>query len=348
MKILKCNNLDKVSVNFITIIIIFASISIIFFTMPVRACHEVGTYESDYVTPKTTFLQGEIVYGKGTDIVPGHFKLRIRDPSNNIVNYSDPVYGKKVTCSWDLDDDAPIGEWNIQLGQYYKGSWHWSWTANFYVIAMSKYTLTININSDGIVTRDPDQETYNYGTLVNLTSYDNLGWSFSHWSGDLNGTENPTTINMTSNKTVTAHFTEDRYTLTINIKGSGTVNKDPFQQNYTYGTLVNLTANANPGWTFDHWGGDLNGSQNPENITMDDHKTVIAYFSENKGDGGEEQEEEEEGDHTDDSKTDKSSSGSYYSNQLPVSNASGPYSGAIGEEIEFDGSGSFDLDGTIT
>jgi len=85
---------------------------------------------------------------------------------------------------------------------------------------------------------------------------------------------------MDDDKTVTAHFTQDQYTLTINIVGSGSVVKDPNQSTYTYGTIVELTANADPGWSFNHWSGDLTGSDNPDTIVMDGDKTVTATFKE--------------------------------------------------------------------
>jgi len=201
------NHTGKVNVSFIMIVLVLFSLSsIMLFTVPVRACSIVDTFESDYVTPKTIFLQGEIVYGKGTSVANGHYKLRVLDPSDNVTYCSNPVYGKKVTCSWALDEDVPIGEWDIQVGEYLEGLWHWNETANFNVIAMPEYTLTININSLGTVIIDPNQETYIHGTLINLTAIDDSGWTFDHWSGNLNGSENPTTINMISNKTVIAHF----------------------------------------------------------------------------------------------------------------------------------------------
>jgi hypothetical protein len=67
-------------------------------------------------------------------------------------------------------------------------------------------------------------------------------WSFSHWSGDLSGSVNPTTIGMTGDKSVTATFTQDQYTLGITVVGNGSVLKNPDQATYTYGTIVTLTA----------------------------------------------------------------------------------------------------------
>jgi hypothetical protein len=42
--------------------------------------------------------------------------------------------------------------------------------------------------------------------------------------------------------------------------------------------MVDLTANADPGWTFDHWEGDLTGNFNPDTINIDGDKTVTAVF----------------------------------------------------------------------
>ena len=141
-----------------------------------------------------------------------------------------------------------------------------------------QYTLTINTVGDGTVTKTPNQATYTYGTPVELEATAEPGWTFDHWSGDLTGSTNPDTIIMDSDKTVTAHFTEDHYTLTVIIEGNGTVDITPNQTNYTYGTSVELEATADPRWTFDHWSGDLTGSANPDTIIMDSDKTVTAHF----------------------------------------------------------------------
>ena len=143
----------------------------------------------------------------------------------------------------------------------------------------AEYTLTVNISGSGSVTKNPDLPTYPHGTLVELTADPDSGWQFDHWTGGLSGSQNPDTITMDGDKTVTAHFVEAQYTLTINVNGSGSVDKDPDLPSYPYGTDVELTANPNLGWSFDHWSGALSGSQNPDTITMDDDKTVTAHFT---------------------------------------------------------------------
>jgi len=70
------------------------------------------------------------------------------------------------------------------------------------------------------------------------------------------------------------------YSLTINTNGEGTVDLYPSGGSYEPGTVVTLTANANSGWSFNHWSDDLSGSTNPKTITMDEDKTVTAHFIE--------------------------------------------------------------------
>lgn len=141
-----------------------------------------------------------------------------------------------------------------------------------------QYILTINTTGNGSVIKTPNQTTYTYGTIVNLTAIPDLGWSFDSWSGDLTGSTNPNTIQMNTDKTVTATFTQDQYILNITINGTGNVNIDPLQSTYTYGTLVTLNATACPWWHFSHWSGDLTGSTNPASIIMDGDKHITTHF----------------------------------------------------------------------
>ncbi len=146
----------------------------------------------------------------------------------------------------------------------------------------NQYTLTITIDGSGNVTKNPDQNTYTYGQVVTLSAFPSAGWSFDHWSGDATGSTNPTTVTIAGNMAVTAHFTQDQYTLSLTLDGSGSVAKDPDQTTYTYGQVVTLTATAAQGWSFDHWSGDATGSANPTTVTMTGNKAVTAHFTQNQ------------------------------------------------------------------
>jgi hypothetical protein len=137
------------------------------------------------------------------------------------------------------------------------------------------YTLTVNIVGDGSVSVDPDQATYVYSDVVTLTATPDPGWSFSGWSGGLTG--NPTQVTITDSTIVTATFTQDAYTLTVNIVGDGSVSVDPDQATYVYGDVVTLTATPDPGWSFSGWSGGLTG--NPTQVTLTDNTTVTATFT---------------------------------------------------------------------
>jgi uncharacterized repeat protein (TIGR02543 family) len=143
------------------------------------------------------------------------------------------------------------------------------------------YTLTVNVVGGGSVTKDPDQATYAYGDSVRLTAIPALGWSFASWSGDLSGSTNPETIIITNSVSITAHFSQNQYTLTVNIEGSGSVDKVPDQATYDYGTLVTLTAVANAGWSFGGWNGDATGSLNPVSVIINGTTSVTATFTQN-------------------------------------------------------------------
>jgi len=150
-------------------------------------------------------------------------------------------------------------------------------TAHF---SQDVYTLSISVDpvAGGSVGAVPSPPYY-YGTVVTLTASANPGYSFDYWSGDASGTNPVTTVTMTADISVTAHFTQNPYTLTIIIDGQGTVVKDPDQTSYAYDTEVELTAIADTNWVFSTWSGDLTGDENPQTITMNANKTVTAHFT---------------------------------------------------------------------
>ena len=80
-----------------------------------------------------------------------------------------------------------------------------------------------------------------------------------------------------------------RSTLMVDVSpaGKGDVNINgvipsayPNTTSWNSDEVANLTAVAStPNWTFDHWSGDIGGSDNPTNVTMDSSKSVVAHFA---------------------------------------------------------------------
>ncbi len=70
------------------------------------------------------------------------------------------------------------------------------------------YTLTIVVNGSGNVVSTPNSSGYRPDSNVQLNAIADAGWTFSVWSGDLVSTDNPITVTMDANKTVTANFNQ--------------------------------------------------------------------------------------------------------------------------------------------
>jgi len=94
------------------------------------------------------------------------------------------------------------------------------------------------------------------------------------------GYENSTgSVNVDSDKSVNVVLQKKTYTLSTNTVGQGSVSKNPDKSTYAHGEIVQLTAVPSTGWNFNCWSGDLSGTANPANITMDSNKTVTATFT---------------------------------------------------------------------
>lgn len=154
------------------------------------------------------------------------------------------------------------------------------------------YSLQTAINPSGagnISVNTPSncaQGKFLPGTSVQISASANSGYVFSNWSGDASGTSASTTVVMNGNKSVTANFSAipTCYSLTKNINpsGAGSIVANPSANcngtQYSAGTVVQLTANANSGYTFSNWSGDLTGTTNPASVSMNGNKTVTANF----------------------------------------------------------------------
>ena len=133
------------------------------------------------------------------------------------------------------------------------------WTLNAYTL-----TTTANPAQGGTVVRNPNQGTYDHGAVVQLTATANAGYAFREWSGDLTGTDNPASVTMDGNKTITAEFATG-YTVTYDGNGN-TGGTAPVDTNSPYAAGATVTVLENTGnlvkteYSFNGWNTAEDGS----------------------------------------------------------------------------------------
>ena len=150
-------------------------------------------------------------------------------------------------------------------------------------IADNDATLTVYVVSPlGTSSASPSGTTsYDKGTVLALTPSPGTGELFSGWSGDLTGSDNPATIVIDANKTVTATFIRKTVTLTtqvVSLDGGGNILPDVGSYSYLWGDEVTVSANPDGNSVFAGWSGSLTGMANPATITMNGDQTVTANF----------------------------------------------------------------------
>ena len=144
------------------------------------------------------------------------------------------------------------------------------------------FILTVEQVGDGNVSVFPERDFYYRGEPVGLlgdVSGLGLGHAFSHWSGDISGTDNPITIIMDTNKQVLANFKEiPVYHLITTTVGEGRVSSMG-NGDYNEGTEVKIIAFPTWGYEFLRWEGDYSGTESTINISVDSTMHIIAVFS---------------------------------------------------------------------
>jgi len=146
------------------------------------------------------------------------------------------------------------------------------------VFVLNQLALTVQVSGGGAVALSPPGGLYDVGTTVILSATPNAGWHFDHWEGDVSGGATVVELMMDADRSVTAIFEREQYTLTVSPEGGGTVLLDPPGGTYPSETVVTLTPNPNPDSRFEIWGGDLLGTKTPATIAMNENKYVRALF----------------------------------------------------------------------
>ncbi|MCH8494505.1 MAG: hypothetical protein LAT57_02595 [Balneolales bacterium] len=156
------------------------------------------------------------------------------------------------------------------------------------------YPLTVNVMGEGIVTEEVVQERttdYSHVIMVELTALPANDWTFSHWDGDLGGSDNPQRIIIDSGKSVTAVFEKivETYSVILNIHGpvgriyiNGEDYDPSLEYEYEQGTQIEIYAYPPPEkyiiYLFHQWEGDINSEDNPVLFTLNSDVTLYPVF----------------------------------------------------------------------
>ena len=199
----------------------------------------------------------------------------------NVVTISaSPGVGEQF-INW-TGDGVDIGGSPPDRQVTFDGSGSKTVTANFDFI---EYTLTVTSAggtggaTDRVMVSPPG--TYHYDDVVALTANPQVGETFANWSGDLAGSNNPETITINGDKTVTANFEKIPVTLTMQVDildagAFGTVTPDPAGNPHAYlwGDTVAVSATPNPNTVLANWSSNVVGGV----VTMNGDQTVTAKF----------------------------------------------------------------------
>ncbi len=153
-----------------------------------------------------------------------------------------------------------------------------------------QYDLTISSTEGGeVATPGEGTFTYDEEMVVNLVATPASGYRFVNWAGDIETIASPdsatTTITMDGAKSVTANFALLGYILAVHSTGGGSViTPGEGTSAYDEGTVVNLVAEAEDGYQFVNWTGDVGTIPDVNTvsttITMNDDYSITANFEE--------------------------------------------------------------------
>ena len=139
-----------------------------------------------------------------------------------------------------------------------------------------EYNVTININGEGEVT-GASTGSYMQGSELTLTATPAAHYDFVNWTyGSETSTDNPLTVTVDGDKTITANFAKKNYTLTVftNDEDKGTI--DVATGSHEAGTEVTLTATPKAGYKLLYWSD--RSKENPRTVTMNQNESLSAYF----------------------------------------------------------------------
>lgn len=181
--------------------------------------------------------------------------------------------------SWVAFDGA-----NIWVANYGSNAVHKIQAVSLVPVSITTSPPGLEVSVDGVSNATPQLHNWLPGTTHNIGTPTPQGAGgsrhlFSSWS---DGGAQSHTITVQGPATYTAYFdTQHLLSLAASPSGGGAVLPSPSPPDgfYNANSAVQVTAQANPGYVFTGFTGDLSGSTNPQPVTMAGPRTVTANFS---------------------------------------------------------------------
>jgi len=231
----------------------------------------------------------------------GPLKFRPWGYSNPVVNYMDEVriwdralsasevLDNSTTCSLTGTETGLIGYWNFNEGT---GIITYDQTSNGNNGTLINgptwssddtpcYSISTSANptNGGSTTGEGDYIT---GTQVTVVGIPNTGWIFQNWTenGNVVSTDSSYTFTVSNDRDLAANFDSIIYTI-ITISNPTNGGSTSGGGDYSYGTIITLTASPNSGWYFINWteNGNVVSTSPSFQYTVTGNSTLVANFN---------------------------------------------------------------------
>ena len=197
--------------------------------------------------------------------------------TNGTLSNTNPGAGTTVTVSNVNNINTALISPN---GIYYINQILVTYTAN---------TYSVSYNGNGSTSGSTASQTKTHGVTLQLRNngYSRTGYTFSKWNTQANGkgTNYNAGANYTANAAATMYAQWTVNTYKVRFNGNGSTGGSMSDQNFTYGTAQNLTANgfSKTGHTFAGWATSADGAkaynnqQSVNNLTATNGETVNLF-----------------------------------------------------------------------
>ena len=204
-----------------------------------------------------------------------------------------PIFVSANELDYNITTGTNQANWTVQVVNGAQTSNLGRFTVNSPSAPPQQYgSLVVNLSPAGAISAGAqwqvDGTGYNgSGQVVGYLTPGSHTVSFKPISGYTTPGNQAVTINANAQTTASGTYSviaPSTYTLTLNQGGAaGYIVNQPFGSGngsiYNSGAVVQLTANANFGYHFVNWSGDVSGTANPTTITMSGNKSVTAIFA---------------------------------------------------------------------